>query len=78
MTLPQVLALQRYWSHTPPVAFQLRRIALFLGLQDPPAAKAPDAATPRSLDNDLRDLSYGGIPIFEGRPNDPMLDLLDL
>lgn len=61
----------------PPVALQLRRIAKFLGLEDPPVEKE-DAPTKRALEDDLRALAQGGMPILEGKPNDPMLELLDL
>lgn len=80
VTLPQVEALSRFWSHTPPVAIQLRRIARFLGLPDMPSAavakpEVPDR--PRSLGADLHELSQMGLPIMQGFPNDPMLALLD-
>lgn len=71
-------ALARYWRKVPPVALQLRRIARFLGLEDPPEDRPEASTKKRSLDDDLQALAAGGVPIFEGRPNDPMLDLLDL
>jgi len=54
---------------------QLKRIALFLGLPEP----AVHTSAPRPSPSDaLRQAVAAGLPIVEGRPDDPMLDLLDL
>lgn len=68
--------LNRFWSHTPPVALELQRISRYLGLE-PPKRQRQAAQARKSLDEDLRSLAQGPMPIYEGRPNDPMLDFLD-
>lgn len=78
VTLPQVVALNEFWSHTPPVAIALKRISLYLGMDLPSVSKAATGPATRSIDDDLQEIAKGPLPIFEGRPNDPMLDLLDL
>lgn len=75
VTIPQVEALSRCWVSIPPPAIQLRRIAQFLGIKD----AAPDDKTKSKSETDLlREFSAAGIPVIEGRPDDPMLDLLGL
>lgn len=72
MTLPQVDALMRFWAHTPAPALALKRLSLFIGLKpvEPPVvAKTADEATQQARD--------AGMPVMEGRPNDPVLDMLD-
>lgn len=64
--------MMRFWAHTPPAALALKRISLFLGLKptDPPVvAKTASEAVDQAMD--------AGIPVMEGRPNDPVLDMLD-
>jgi hypothetical protein len=82
VTLPQVAALGRFWKQVPPPAVQLRRIALFLGLKPESAEATPNAPrgpmAPTNQDDALRALGVSGLPIMRGRPDDPMLDLLDL
>lgn len=75
MTLPQVDALAAFWASVPPVAVQLKRIALTLGLPD--TAPPPKTRT-ASPDDAMRQAMAGGLPVMEGRPDDPMLDLLGL
>jgi hypothetical protein len=57
----------------PPAAVQLKRIALALGIPEPrvqtPARNATEA---------LREAAQAGLPVMEGRPDDPYLDFLDL
>lgn len=57
----------------PPAAVQLKRIALALGIPEPRvqtrALSASDA---------LREAAQAGLPVMEGRPDDPLLDFLDL
>jgi hypothetical protein len=70
-----VASLAAFWAHTPPAALQLKRIALFIGLAPAkPVAEAMGANNPDAL----RQLMAAGLPVMEGRPDDPMLDLLDL
>lgn len=72
MTLPQVNALAALWRHVPPPAVQLRRLALALGIPEP-KAQAPA----RSPQDALREAAQAGLPIVEGRPDDPLLAFLD-
>lgn len=59
----------------PPPAVQLKRIALALGIPD----TAPRTAqAPASQDEMLRELASSGMGMIEGRPDDPLLDFLDL
>ena len=58
----------------PPPDAQLRRIALFLGLPD----TAPRRTAPTSPEDSLREAIAAGLPVMEGRPDDPMLNFLDL
>lgn len=74
MTLPQTYALIRFWQTVPPPAIQLKRIALALGIPD----MQPVHTSARTNDDALREAAAAGIPIMEGRPDDPMLAFLDL
>lgn len=50
---------------------QLKRIALALGIPEPEA--------PREVNREaLREMTAAGLGMMEGRPDDPMLDFLDL
>ena len=69
MTLPQVNALVAYWESVPPPNVQLKRISLGLGLKDTAKPKPTDA---------VREAMAAGLPLHEGRPADPMLDLVGL
>lgn len=51
---------------------QLRRIALYLGLPEP-RLQTP-ARTPQDA---LREAAAAGLPVHEGRPDDPLLAFLD-
>lgn len=75
MTLPQLDALSAFWSSVPPPAVQLKRIALALGLPDTKPAPRVHAVKPQDA---LREAMAAGLPVFEGRPDDPMLDLIGL
>lgn len=78
--LPQYFALCDWWREVPPPAIQLRRIAQFLGLKadaQPGTARMAAAAGPASSDQEVAmAAALAGIPAFEGRPADPMLDLI--
>ena len=66
-------ALYKCWAVLPPPALALRRIGAVLGLKEPTAparAKTADAA--------LREAMSAGFPVYQGRPDDPMLAFLDL
>lgn len=55
---------------------QLKRIALYLGLPAPEPEKS--ARRPKTAQEALRELAGAGLPVMEGRPDDPMLAFLDL
>jgi hypothetical protein len=52
---------------------QLKRIALALGIPEPRLHTS--ARTPQDA---LREASGAGFPVMDGRPDDPLLDFLDL
>lgn len=52
---------------------QLKRIALALGLPDTQPARAP---VRKSAQDAMRDAMAAGLRVAEGRPDDPMLDLV--
>ena len=64
----------RFWQSVPPAAVQLKRIALALGIPEP----RPVQTSAHSPQDALREAANAGLPIMEGRPDDPMLDFLDL
>jgi hypothetical protein len=70
--LPQTNALLRHWKTVPPAAVQLKRIALALGIPEPRVQTLA-----RSPQDAFREAIAAGLPVIEGRPDDPMLDLLD-
>lgn len=57
----------------PPAAQQLKRIALAIGIPEPRVQTS--ARTPQEA---LREAAAAGMPVQEGRPDDPLLDFLDL
>lgn len=57
----------------PPAAQQLKRIALAIGIPEPRVHTS--ARTPQEA---LREAAASGLPVQEGRPDDPLLDFLDL
>lgn len=73
VTLPQAQALNKCWVVLPPAAIALRRICGALGMKT--AADKPRA---RTVEEAVREAMAGGLPVIQGRPNDPMLDFLDL
>jgi hypothetical protein len=70
------MALSAFWQHTPPAALQLRRIALALGIKLPEPQRAGRSSN--KPQDALQQAMAAGLPVMEGRPDDPMLDLLDL
>ncbi|MBU3908864.1 MAG: hypothetical protein KKF85_03375 [Gammaproteobacteria bacterium] len=52
---------------------QLKRIALALGIPEPRVQTS--TRTPQDA---LREAAAAGLPVSEGRPDDPLLDFLDL
>ncbi|MFV5212788.1 hypothetical protein ACLIIZ_03555 [Azonexus caeni] len=65
----------RYWETVPPAPQQLRRIALALGI---PAETRPRVQTSARPQDALQEALAAGLPVMEGRPDDPLLDFLDL
>lgn len=76
MTLPQVDALSAFWANVPPPNVQLKRIAIALGIPD--ATPARTSAKPSTAADAMRTALAAGLPVMEGRPDDPMLDLIGL
>ena len=83
--LPTYFALCKLWQDVPPPAVQLRRITQYLGLvpkSSPGSARMGHAAPadPASISSPQEvamAASMAGVPAYEGKPADPMLDLLD-
>lgn len=75
VTLPQAEALARFWETIPPAALQLKRISLALGIAPD---KKVNTSTPKTADEAIRQALAAGIPVMEGRPDDPDLKFLDL
>ena len=81
--LPTYFALCDWWHEVPPPAVQLRRIAQFLGLQPdaspdtPRMASKPSDSTPSTPQDIAVAAAMAGMRAFEGRMDDPMLDLID-
>lgn len=73
MTLPQADALAAFWASVPPPAVQLKRISMALGLPDTQPRKATASAG-----DAMREAMAAGLPVMQGRPDDPMLDLIGL
>jgi hypothetical protein len=72
-------ALCEWWREVPPAAIQLRRIAQFVGIKQdsqPGTARMAAPATPSSDQDIAMAAAMAGLPAFDGRPNDPMLDLI--
>lgn len=77
MTLPQVDALSAFWASVPPPAVQLKRISLALGLPDT-ASPSRGTQAPTAQQDAMQQALAAGVPVMEGRPDDPMLDLIGL
>lgn len=77
--LPTYFALCEWWREVPPPAVQLRRIAQFLGLKEnaqPGTQRMAGPSRPSNEQDIATAAAMAGIPAFDGRPNDPMLDLI--
>ncbi len=81
--LPTYFALCDWWHDVPPPAVQLRRIAQFIGLQadaspaTPRMASNGQQASPSSQQEIATAAGMAGLHAIDGRPADPMLDLID-
>lgn len=73
-------ALCAWWQDVPPAAIQLRRIAAFLGIKpdaQPGTSRMAAASDSPSSEQDIAmAAAMAGLPAFNGRPDDPMLDLI--
>lgn len=58
------------------MSVQLKRIALALGLPD--TQPEPASARAGKPVDAMREAMAAGLPVMEGRPDDPMLDLIGL
>lgn len=78
--LPMYFSLCDWWKDVPPAAVQLRRIASFIGIKpdaQPSAKRMASGAAKPSTPNDVAfEAAQAGMPVFQGRPADPMLDLI--
>lgn len=77
--MPQLNALHSHWEACPPPAVALQMIGMVLGIPAPKKSVQTSvrAKKPQSAEDILREFAAAGIPVTEGRPDDPMLDLLD-
>lgn len=62
----------RFWRHTPAPAMALKRLSLFVGIK-PEKPETPPVQTAREAASEV---AAAGLPVSQGRPNDPMLDLV--
>lgn len=72
--MPQVQALNLAWRFMPPPAMALRRISAYLGLKEPTVSDGQ----PSKPQDALQQALAAGIPVMQGRPDDPLLAFLDL
>lgn len=73
VTLPQVNALMSHWRVQPPMVVLASRLCRYFGIEvSQPQRRV--AATPQDA---MKEAIAAGLPVFEGRPDDPMLDFLD-
>lgn len=68
------MALSRFYTATPPAAMQLKRIAAALGVTQPESQKERKTDPQEAM----REAAAAGLGVSIGRPDDPMLDFLDL
>lgn len=74
-----VTALSKFWQHTPPPIIQLKRISQALGVKaDLAPEKAVNFKSQDITQSDMQDIGGALGGIAQGRPNDPMLDFLDV
>lgn len=73
MTFPRHKALMARWRVLPPAAMQLARIAAAIGIKP-----APEAQPVQSAQDFMKTAAAAGLPVMNHRPDDPMLDFLDL
>lgn len=71
--------MRSHWEQCPPPGIALQLIGMALGIPAPkkPVQASARRAKPQTAEDILREFAAAGIPVAEGRPDDPMLDLLD-
>lgn len=70
-------ALNESWKAMPPPAIALAQIGAVLGIKPPKPSPRP-LGKPQRTEDILSEVAAMGMPIMHGRPDDPMLELLDL
>lgn len=75
VTLPQVRALSVYWRQQPPMVVLASRLCRYFGIE---VSAKPEPKRASTAQEALEQARAAGLPITEGRPDDPMLDLLEL
>lgn len=62
----------RCWKHTPPPAVALRRISLFIGIKP-----ERDTTPAKTAAEAVAEANAALVPVMHGRPDDPLLDLVE-
>lgn len=75
VTLPQVRALSVYWRQQPPMVVLASRLCRYFGIE---VSAKPDTPRATTVDDAVEQARAAGLPVMQGRPDDPMLDLLEL
>lgn len=73
VTLPQVRCLSNYWKRQPPMVILASRLCRSLGIEVGAAPKVV-AKTPEDA---LHEAMSFGMPVNQGKPDDPDLAFLD-
>lgn len=82
------LKLSEHWQQVPPAAQALRRlnavVGALAGIKPEPTAQHHRSADVRSkpdpqasFDDNAMQAASAGMPVYSGKPNDPMLDLIE-
>lgn len=74
VTLPQVQTLMVHWRSQPPLVVLAGRLCRYMGVDVSLPAQVV-AADPQDA---MKAAMAAGFPVANGRPDDPMLDFLDL
>lgn len=73
VTLPQVHALSAYWRQQPPMVVLASRLCRYFGID----VSLPQTRIATSPHESMREALAAGLPVFDGRPDDPDLAFLD-
>lgn len=74
VTLPQVNCLSEYWQRQPPMVILASRLCRYLGIE----VGAKPKVVAKSSEDAMREAMTAGLPVANGRPDDPDLAFLDL